>query len=188
MPLSATADSHGHKPQAQLRRNARPAPSTDLLLRSLHALRAGRLAMKNPAVFQSSPGSLFVCCPCPTLQGWTPPATWIWWEGRQLVVLCEDSSSSIFASAKQAFQGIAEVESAKVLQEEQPKWLQKQLVSRFPEPYYGGIYRFRGYEVVGVGVTVEHRLRAACVGLAVLMSSMPSCLPGRQLQLVWDEA
>ena len=125
---------------------------------------------------------------CPASQAWIPMSgSWIWWYDPYLLVLCEDSSSSLFADARPRFQHVAEVDSCKVLKEDQAWWLKDWLESRFPEAYsYAGIYKFQGYQVIGMGGTVEHRMRAACVGLGMLMCKDRSSLP-RQWQPVWDE-
>ncbi|CAE7525874.1 unnamed protein product [Symbiodinium natans] len=121
-------------------------------------------------------------------EAWIPMSgSWIWWYDPYLLVLCEDSSSSLFADARPRFQHVAEVDSCKVLKEDQAWWLKDWLESRFPEAYsYAGIYKFQGYQVIGMGGTVEHRMRAACVGLGMLMCKDRSSLP-RQWQPVWDE-
>ena len=41
------------------------------------------------------------------------------------------------------------------------------------EIFHAGLYVYGGFRVVGVGCTLEHRLRTACVGLAALKQHPP---------------
>ena len=109
-----------------------------------------------------------------TSEFWVPASgSWVWWFGDCLLVICEDQSSSLFSDAKNKFMNVTGSESCESICEEQldTKWKElhhAMVMAGLPDTFYAGLFSWGSHRLVGLGRDVEHRKRAACVGLAVL--------------------
>ena len=116
--------------------------------------------------------------------GWLPESgSWIWWLSDSLVVLCEDVGAQVFQEARDWFFQAANVGQVPEDQE-LSRELSKRLQNVFPDIFFMSGYVCRGCAVLAVGRDLEHRRRAACLGLAALMSRQATGLTDMQQKVV----